>query len=209
MSIRLMPGEAAPRIDQLRAGLTRSWVDLAVQQDSTPLADCASLRAWQGGNEAESIRLMLGTDRLARVRDFTMVNRQKRNAGVSLLRIHLVDEDRQRRDPGCRWYLGWLREHFRQINIPWGGEIVHWLPVSACARAGITLPQDDVAIFDDQVVLTSQYASGQLASRTFHEGSADHATLDWARSLAARLAGLVVGGAYLLPPAEHVLPCPW
>lgn len=209
MSTRLMPEEAAPRVARLRAGLRSSWQDLAVQQDAIALADCPSLRAWREGHQAEGIRLMLQPDHLAGVRDFTVVSRRKRDAGVSLVRIHLVDEDRRRRDPVCRAYLGWLREHFRQINIPWGGETVHWLPVPVCEQAGIVLPRDDVTIFDNRTVLTSQYASGQLASRTFYDSGEDEATLDWARSLMAELTGLVRAGDYLLAPAGHVMPCPW
>ncbi|MGH3169675.1 MAG: DUF6879 family protein, partial [Trebonia sp.] len=182
MSICLSPGEAAPRIGRLLAGLKRSWVDLAVQQDATALADCPSLRAWLDGDRTESTRLMLGPGHLAGTRDFTTASRRNADAGVSLVRIHLVDEERQRRDSRCRGYLGWLRELFRQINIPWGGETVHWLPVSACERAGIALPRDDVAIFDDRMVLTSRYDAGQLISRTFHDSGEDQATLDWARA---------------------------
>jgi hypothetical protein len=209
MSICLPRDEAAPRIARLQAGLTHSWTDLAVQQDATALADCPSLRAWQAGDERESVRLMLCPEHLATLRDFIVVNRRNTEAGVRLTRIHLVDEDRRQRDPGCRSYLDWLREHFRQVNIPWTGETVHWLPLSACARAGITPPRDDMALYDDRVVVTSRYESTQLISRTFHDAEEDHATLDHARRLLTALGGLVAGGTYLLPPAGHESPYPW
>src|SRR5260370_29852411 len=114
--------EAAARIDRLWAGMNSSWLDLAVQQDCTAMADCPSLRAWQEGRQAESIRLLLSPDYMENMRYFITVSRAKKAAGVDLMRIYLVDERRQQQDAGCRMYLSWLQEHFRQVNIPWGGE---------------------------------------------------------------------------------------
>jgi hypothetical protein len=144
------------------------------------------------------------------MRYFITVSRAKKAAGVDLIRIYLVDERRQQQDTSCRMYLSWLQEHFRQVNIPWGGEVVHWLPMSVCYRAGIIPPQDDVALYDNRVLLTSQYArSGQLKSRTFYEAGEDPDMLYWARSLMADVTKLVAGGAYLLGPAARASLCPW
>lgn len=209
MSICLPRAKAAPHIGELLAALKLSWTDLAVQQDATAQADCPSLRAWQQGDQAESIRLMLEPDHLMAMRDFIVVNRRNSAAGVRLTRIHLVDEDRRQRDPSCLSYLNWLREHFRQVNIPWIGETVHWLPVSECERAGIATPHDDMALYDDHVVVTSQYEYGQLISRTFYAADEDPLMLGEARSLLSALCKLVAGGAYQLQPAEQPRPYPW
>jgi hypothetical protein len=212
VSCRMSPEEAMTYINRLRADLTESWLDLALQQDCAAMADCPSLRAWQEGREEESVRLLLDPGYLqnAGMKEFVTVSRAKVAAGVKLMRILVVDERRRQEDPACRAYLDWLREFFRQVNIPWGGEVVHSVPMSECRRAGISLPQDDVAIFDGQVVMTSQYGpSGQLESRTFYRADSDPAMLSRACSLMARVSSLIEGGSYALRPSAPPSPYPW
>jgi uncharacterized protein DUF6879 len=212
VSFRISPDEAIKHINRLRGDLSESWLDLALQQDCTAMADCPSLRAWQDGREEESVRLLLDPGYLesAGMKEFVTVSRARKAAGVKLMRILVVDEGRRQEDPACRAYLDWLREFFRQVNIPWGGEVVHSVPMSECIGAGLTLPQDDVAIFDGQVVMTSQYGpSGQLESRTFYRADSDPAMLSRASSLMARVSGLIEGGSYLLRPSAAPAPYPW
>jgi hypothetical protein len=205
------PEKAAAKVRRLQAGLTTAWLDIAVQQDCTAMADCPSLQAWRAGRPADSIRLLLSPAYLeANIRDFITLNRDRKAAGVSLERIYLVDHARQEQDASCRAYLGWLREVFRQVNVPWSGEQVHWLPMQECARAGIRPPLDDLAFYDSRILMTSQYsADGRLTSRTFCEAGEDPGIFSWARALAADLRKLVAGGAYLLRPAAGAAPCPW
>jgi hypothetical protein len=212
MSCRLTPAAAITHISRLRADLKESWQDLAVQQDCTAMADCPSLRAWLDGRREESVRLLLDPQYLesAGIKEFVTVGRAKKAAGVMLARILVVDESRRQNDPACRAYLDWLQEIFCQVNIPWGGEIVHALPLSQCRTAGITLPHDDVAIFDNHIVMTSQYGpSGQLKSRTFYGADRDPAAVHWAISLIAKVTSLAEGGSYALRPADPAQHYPW
>src|ERR1035441_9815204 len=184
MSTRLFPAEAVPRIDHLWSSLTISWLDLAVQQHSGLLAEDPGfpwLQAWRRGQRPFSVQLMLGQDYLSSIQNFITTCHEMQN-GVGLTRIHLVDEVQYTQDENCRDYLDWLREHFCQINIPWGGEQVHWLPVSECDRAGIPVPSFDMALFDGRSLLGSDYdESGKLVSRTVYSDEEDPGVLYEAR----------------------------
>lgn len=210
MSTVIAPQDAAPYLAQRWNSMTKSRFDFAALQNGTVLCECPSLQAWQEGDKDRAIELMFEPEYLANVQEFFDNSLKKESEGVSLIRVHLFDEERYENDKGCHDYLDWLREHFRQLNLRWCAEKFHWLPKSVCDQAGLVLPKDDFALYDGDRLLTSQYDEiGTPLSRTFYELDEDFDAIAQARSLVAQLSELVAEGTYEVKAAEPPLPCPW
>ena len=137
--------------------MANEWFKLEVLQDYTGEDDGSSLRAWLKGDKNRSIELLRTDDDP----EFTRECCAKRDQGVKLTRIHMIEEP-----PSP--YMLWELEYYKYISIPLRSEqvsIIHKADVAA-----LDLPDGDLMIFDGRRAIENSYdKTGRMVQANFYD----------------------------------------
>lgn len=154
--MKIVPREQGNQLwTKLWDGLTTEWFKVEVLQDYSAEDKGLSLDAWRAGDKERSIELLH-----EQPADWTSECRAKVQAGVKLIRIHVVDYPLSE-------YVQWEIEVYKNRNVPLGNEEVYL--VDRADLRGIDLPAGDMMMFDQKdVVINSYDETGYAYEQTFY-----------------------------------------
>ena len=153
--------EAAPIWQKYWDEMQKEWFKVEVLQDYSAEDNGPSLQAWQSGDKTKSIELLKSTD----TNEWIKACQSKVNNGISLIRIHIVDEPYSK-------YLEWEMEAYKYINKPLCGEKINIIPRSKIND--LDIPKGDFMIFDNKRVVVNNYSdNGLMTHQTFYDETDD------------------------------------
>jgi len=153
--ITLTRSRALKEWDKFWDQTKKEWFKVEMLQDYSSEDVGPSLNAWLSGHKKKSIQLML-VDK--NEREWA---EQTKKASFKKIRIHIVQKP-------YTPYLEWEIEHYKNLNIPLGGEEVYLIDRKDVKD--LNLPDGDFVIFDKISVVRNYYNSkGKVYKMDFYE----------------------------------------